>query len=86
MSEYCKNCFELQNKIDELKAENERLKRENEIITGMCNSSRNRFNKLYNILQEIKAIAKGNIIGCFSDKCDLADEIQQKITKAENNQ
>lgn len=26
MSEYCKNCFELQNKIDELETENEQLK------------------------------------------------------------
>lgn len=31
MSEYCKNCFELQNKIDELKAENEQLKEEAEM-------------------------------------------------------
>lgn len=36
----------------------ERLKRENEIITGMHNSSSNRFDKLYNTLQEIKAIAE----------------------------
>jgi hypothetical protein len=44
--------------IAELTAENERLKRENEIITGMCNSASNRFDKIYQTLQEIKAIAE----------------------------
>lgn len=45
---------------EKLKTENNRLKRENEIITGMHNSSSNRFDKLYNTLQEIKAIAEEN--------------------------
>lgn len=69
--------------INKLKKENERLKRENEIITGMHNSSRNRFDKLYNTLQKIKTIAKENLIGCFANECDLAREILDLITKAE---
>lgn len=85
MSEYCKNCFELQNKIDELKAENDRLKRENEIIAGMHNSSSNRFNKLYSILQEIKEYLEDiDYIAQFDGTpYDLSVEIKQIITKAE---
>jgi len=49
-----KELQQLTNENAELKAKNERLKKENEIITGMHNSSSNRFNKLYNILQEIR--------------------------------
>lgn len=94
MSEYCKSCFELQNKIDKLKAENDRLKEEIEIRDNLSEKFRkealswaniaNEYQKdktkLNQNLQEIKAIVKDNIIGFF---CDLADEIQQKITKAE---
>ena len=43
----------------------QRLRRENEIITGMHNSSSNRFDKLYQTLQEIREIA---------EKCDLCDD------------
>ena len=50
------NCYYKQNA--ELKAENDRLKRKNEIITGMHNSLSNRFDKIYQTLQEIKAIAE----------------------------
>lgn len=34
-------------------------------------------------LQKIKTIAKENLIGCFADECDLAREILDLITKAE---
>lgn len=34
-------------------------------------------------LQEIKTIAKENLIGCFADKCDLACEILDLIIKEE---
>ena len=83
---------------EELKAENERLKRENEIITGMHNSSSNRFDKLYNTLQEIKAIAEecttcGDCFNCkYTEHCSTDIEAQalgvcrmilKLITKAE---
>lgn len=74
--------------INKLKKKNERLKRENEIITGMHNSSNNRFNKLYSILQEIKAIAEedcefcDDIGGCMDNECRRV-RILDLITKAE---
>lgn len=71
--------------INKLIKENERLKRENEIITGMHNSSRNRFNKLYSILQEIKEYLEDiDYIAQFDGTpYDLSVEIKQIITKAE---
>lgn len=76
----------------ELKAENVRLKEELETYgaTGVCEVCSDKANKLADkylgCLQEIKAIAKDNIIGCFSDKCDLAAKILAAITKAESEE
>lgn len=85
--------------IKHLKAENERLKRENEIITGMCNSASNRFDKIYQTLQEIKTIAEKLMADNLCNNCDgigldancqdtgcpyyQMDKILQKITKVE---
>lgn len=71
--------------INKLKKENDRLKRENEIIAGMHNSSSNRFNKLYSILQEIKEYLEDiDYIAQFDGTpYDLSVEIKQIITKAE---
>lgn len=85
MSEYCKNCFELQNKIDELETENARLIED----LGIANQ----------ILQEIKAIAEKLMADNLCNNCDgigldancqdtscpyyQMDKILQKITKAE---
>lgn len=77
------NCYYKQ--LAKLKAENERLKRENEIITGMHNSSSNRFDKLYSTLQEVKAIATRAFAVC-DDDCGNANrftEILDLITKEE---
>lgn len=78
--------------INELAQENEELKEE--ILKWQTAYSRQyqiNENKGYNkkeeqyrqTLQEIKAFAKDNLIGCFADKCDLASEILQIATKAE---
>jgi division protein CdvB (Snf7/Vps24/ESCRT-III family) len=68
----------------ELKAENERLKREDEIITGMCNSASNRFDKIYQTLQEIKAIAESIFIeGDMSNTYRIIKGLKEIITKAE---
>ena len=71
----------------ELKAENELLREENLVeqtqYTEVVSENVQKIRQLKQTLQEVKAIAEDNIIGCFSDKCDLADEILQKITKAE---
>lgn len=85
MSEYCKNCFELQNKIDELETENARLIED----LGIANQ----------ILQDIKAIAEKLMADNLCNNCDgigldancqdtgcpyyQMDKILQKITKAE---
>ena len=67
-----------------LRFENERLKRENEIITGMCNSASNRFDKIYQTLQEIKAIAKEEYYAVEPDARYIVDKILNLITKAES--
>lgn len=77
----------------------QRLRRENEIITGMHNSSSNRFDKIYQTLQEIREIAEkvmltelcnscdgcGLIYGCNDTACAYyqMEKILQIITKAE---
>lgn len=78
------------NENAELKAENERLKEEIDIYRRLLkDTNKSGIEHLENLikyrqtLSKIKEIAKDNIIGCFCDKCDLADEILQKITKAE---
>lgn len=90
MSEYCKNCFELQNKIEELKAENGRLK-------ALCDTYRTCYQakhgdikclliKYKQTLQEIKAIAENAyclINYTNKDMANLAKQILLKITKAE---
>ena len=37
MSEYCKNCYELQEQLDRLKAENEKLEQTLTEIKELCN-------------------------------------------------
>ena len=81
-----------QEHYNKLEAENEKLKEEiNEYkkhskcawkcFEGtLCEEGE----KYKTTLQEIKGIAKDNLIGCFADKCDLASEILQVITKAES--
>lgn len=68
--------------ILKLKAENEKLKRENEIITGMHNSSSNRFDKLYKTIQEIKEIAEQSNVDCIY----RISVIRKILTKAESEE
>ena len=63
----------------------QRLRRKNGIITGMCNSASNRFDKLYNTLQEIKAIAEDAMAKQQEYKKDF-DKIIDLITKAESEE
>lgn len=85
MSEYCKNCFELQNKIDELKAENEAL------IEGLGVANKY-VNKYHKTLQEIKKLAERQLLVTnvrtyqmvyYADFSQYRNEILDLITKVE---
>lgn len=89
MSEYCKNCFELQNKIDELETENEQLK-------ALCDTYRTCYQAKHSdikcllikhkqTLQEIKEYLEDiDYIAQFNGTpYDLSVEIKQIITKSE---
>ena len=72
-----------ESRIAELEEEKEEFRTAYNAILEQCKKEQTENERLKSCLQEIKTIAKDNIIGCFSDKCDFADEILQKITKAE---
>lgn len=86
MSEYCKNCFELQKENDKLKAENNRLKRQLEYdsryndMQAEIDYGDKLIDKYKTCLQEIKVIVCGNyeIIDPQGRK-----DILKLITKAE---
>ena len=82
MSEYCKNCYELQQQLDQLKAENKH-------INDLLNQSLKELEKTIEILTEIKEIALilapmtdeyENCYGrdrCF--ECDFTEDCQYKL-------
>ena len=83
----------LKSQLDFEVQKKEVLETENEQLKALCDTYRTCYQakhsdikgllfKYKQTLQEIKEIAKDNIIGCFSNKCDLADKILEKITKA----
>lgn len=74
----------LQAQLKDTLEECEKLKRENEIITGMHNSLSNKFDKLYNTLQEIKKECHWvSECGVTNDNMWGYDNILDLITKEE---
>lgn len=57
MSEYCKNCYELQEQFDKLKAENEELKRQHQGDKGLITST-GKMN--YQLIQEYDKLKTEN--------------------------
>lgn len=86
--------------LDNLKAENERLKEENvkllfgkgtlvefcNKLTQIIDEKKESENKLLHTLQEIKDIAEEYLTDCQGFKCEAMEEIIQKITKAESEE
>ena len=92
MSNYCKNCYELQEQLDQLKAENEILK---EKLVISSNSDKKTL-KIIQTLTEIKDICNNNdelqcdfnLADCDKYKLgkhNLANKILQKISECEVN-
>ena len=80
MSEYCKNCYELQQQLDQLKAENKH-------INDLLNQALKELEKTRETLTEINEIALGvrNYLACSSPR-DVRyemDIILQKISECE---
>ena len=89
MSEYCKNCYELQQQLDQLKAENKH-------INDLLNQALKELEKTIETLTEIKEIAENMNKECFYDdfdcmNCDMQNrctyfnkkQILQKISECE---
>lgn len=72
-TQYCKNCYELQEQLDQLKAENELYKQAHK-------TEQDRRRKFEQVLDEIKEVAWVNAVNtCWSslhlcDKCDEKEE------------
>lgn len=80
MSEYCKNCYELQQQLDQLKAENKH-------INDLLNQALKELEKTRETLTEIKEIAE-NVqsfvdIRLEDDVYTEMDKILQKISECE---
>ncbi len=89
MSNYCKNCYELQQQLDQLKADNDELK--NTVMQKCPQCGEIYLNpigaKLYEALVEIKEIANpyndmsGNcvIVNCFEDMYKILQKISEVL-------
>ena len=75
MSEYCKNCYELQQQLDQLKAENKH-------INDLLNQALKELEKTIETLTEIKEIAEkiDDSDGCaYGDyDCDNCSSLEQE--------
>ena len=91
MSEYCKNCYKLQEQLDQLKAENEELKKEiafgnngtlsDKIRAIVFKDLNKENNKLKQTLTEIKEIIKQGVK--IHDDIIVSKQILQKISECE---
>lgn len=82
-TQYCKNCYELQEQLDQLKAENDELKKANDCIITTLNVIAGGNKKLRQTLTEIKEIVfpKNQLIITDSP---IILKIQEKISEVEN--
>ena len=79
MSEYCKNCYELQQQLDQLKAENKDLKKQvnlTQMFLDACNNSCEHYTQT---LIEIKEIAKWHTTSADSE--DAQEDMKQILQK-----
>ena len=94
MSEYCKNCYELRQQLDKLKAENETYKKMLddpevrfaliEVKTGERNLWFNKAKKLEQTLTEIKEIADKDFRHtAWEEYAKQLKQILQKISECE---
>ena len=58
MSEYCKNCYELQEQLDQLKADREEALKQLEFVRTLSTVKETEIRKLTKTLAEIKEIAE----------------------------
>ena len=90
MSNYCKNCFELQEQLDQLKADRKEALKQLEFVRTLNTVKEAEIRKLSKTLTEIKEIAE-NVIKNVSDRCiettpmyGVHKQILQKISEVEN--
>ena len=90
MSNYCKKCYELTEQLDQLKAENEELKRQHQADKGLITSTGKmnyqliqEYDKLKTALTEIKEIAEKYKTLNFGEQQYCYSEILQKISECE---
>ena len=88
MSNYCKNCYELQQQLDQLKAENVEALKQLEFVRTLNTVQEAEIIKLKQALAKIKEIAKGvrNYLNCSSPR-DVRyemDKILQKINEVKD--
>ena len=94
MSEYCKNCYELQEQLDQLKAEKEEIKKylgisSKTIMERLEELQEFRDNDKYKLylaeqtLTEIKEIAKYDVYTTRTDLCLKLNWIKKKISECE---
>ena len=79
MSNYCKNCYELTEQLDQLKVENEELKKAYARLNALYNDNCNFTGKLEETLAEIKEFVENEM----TSNCDTYI-ILQKINEVEN--
>ena len=87
-SEYCKNCYELQEQLDQLKAKNEELKGK---ITKIfvCLINANRTNKIVDTIWADSITTLWDYIaltlGIEGDQVQIEEQILQKISEVEGD-
>ena len=99
-TQYCKNCYELQEQLDQLKAENEELKNFHINLVGVKECEIKELLKLKQTLAEIKEIAEKSCCTQATTTCeeyknctecgrisdaDTIQQILQKISECEGN-
>ena len=96
MSEYCKNCYELQEQLDQLKADRGEALKQLEFVRTLNTVKGTEIRKLSKTLAKIKEIAENMNKECFYDdfdcmNCDMQNgctyfnkkQILQKISECE---
>ena len=93
MSEYCKNCYKLQEQLDQLKADREEALKQLEFIRTLNTVKEAETRKLSKTIAEIKEIAETAVKCFYATKSDdytdgyrwLGNIILQKISECEGN-